>query len=772
MDGQIILPHETTPLNLRSNEAPANYYRAAPRAFKEPQADFVGILRILLKRKGIILKTTVGIFALAVAYTFLSTPRFRSESNIEFNKQNSDSLALDEQRLGDANALDYIVTQQTQVKTLLSDTLAIRVIKELNLEALPELSKKPFLGSLFKTNANADEGGLPLERAPRRRVKILNAFHKNLTVTPVAGTRLINIQYMNPDPQVSARVVNTLVKDYRDQYFQNRYSATMEASGWLSKQLADLKAEVEASQHRLADYQRGAGILGTDESHNIIMTRLGEVDKQLMDAEANRIVTHTVAQLVREGSPELVSGLIGGGPVGTSSSMSPLALTQLQSLRAEEGQLKMEYAEAATQYGSANPKLLELKSKMNQLDETIQQEIQNLSARAQNDYVAAQQNETALRSVFENEKEQANQLNDSAVQYTILKQEVESNRTLYDGLLQKFKEAGVLAGLRTSNIVVVDEALPSDRPARPIVLLNLGLGMMAGLLCGVGAGFIAENIDDTINTSDDTEDVASLQTLGVVPTWKLPDSKRVSKTSLRTGSRDSGICVISHSRSQPAEVFRAIRTAILNSTRRGVSTSIMVTSASPGEGKSTVSLNCAAAFAQQGARVLLVEADMRRPVLKNLLKLDASSGLSSIVRGESCPELPIKLPYLPKLSVIPAGPETSFPADLLGSERMKELIVGWSAEYDYVFFDSPPALTVTDAVVLASHIDLVVLVARSKVTRRQSLLRVCNLLGRTHPRILGVVLNGCDASSKDFGEYYGYNSHHKLNAGYYESLPK
>jgi capsular exopolysaccharide synthesis family protein len=432
----------------------------------------------------------------------------------------------------------------------------------------------------------------------------------------------------------------------------------------------------------------------------------------------------------------------------------------------------MQYAATAAQYGAANPKLGELKIRLDQIDQSIQQEIKNLTVRAENDDAAAQQNERALRAAFEEEKEEANKLNDSAVHYTILKHESESSRSLYDGLLSKFKEAGVLAGLRNSNIVVVDQALESDKPARPIVPLNLGLGLFLGLMCGVGSAFIAENLDDKINSGDDAEAITTLPALGVVPSWKNPVGLKISNGSARALASQSGICVLSFSRSQPAEAFRAIRTSIIQSTRRDVSTSIVFTSALSGEGKSTVSLNCAAAFAQQGSRVLLVEADMRRPMLKAYLNLNCTSGLSSMIRGETCSDVPVKLPSLPTLSIIPAGPPTGYPADLLGSDQMKELVTKWSSQYDYVFFDTPPALSVTDAVVLAPHCNLVVLVARSKVTRKQALHRTCMLFRRLQPRILGVVVNGFDSDSPEFAAYYGYESNSKLGGGYHTPIPK
>jgi len=749
---EIILPAAA-----KSGNLPARRDLAPPPRHTEEAGEsdiaLAEIWRIARKRKAIIFRVAFGLFALVLVYTFIQTPRYRSESTIEFSEENSDSLALDEQRptSGDSST-DYTLMQKTQVKALLSDTLGLRVIKEVGLENPLDSARNHFF-AIF-TRKSADESGLPLERAPYRRVKVLNAFHQNLTATAVPGTRMISIQFMNPDPQISALVVNTLVKDYKEQYFQNRYTATIEASSWLSKQLDDLRTEVASSEQKLVDYQKQAGILGTDESHNIVMTRLEEGAKQLVNAQENRIVAHTIVQLVRNGDPEAVSGLI-SDLSSASVSTSKVALTEIQSLRFQQSEAKMQYAEAATQYGVANPKLMQLKSRVNEIGETIQQEIQKLRLRAENDYVAAQRTESALRAAFEGEKNEANQLNDSAVQYTILKHEVESNRTLYDGLLKKFKEAAVLGGLRGSNILVVDEALVPDRPARPNVLLNLGLGMMIGLLCGVGTAFVVENLDDTIGTADEAEEVSGVRALGVVPSWRVPGRREASELALLPGIRESGICVLAHSRSRPAEAFRAIRTSIIQSTRPGISTPIVMTSASTGEGKSTVSLNCAAAFAQQGSRVLLVEADMRRPVLNAFLNLKLSKGLSSMIQGESCPDLPFALPSFPKLFVIPAGPQTSSPSELLGSERMKELITAWRLEYDYIFLDTPPALSVTDAVVLAPACDLVILVARAKVTQRQALRRVSTIFARLRPRVLGVILDGLDMDNADFAAYYG-----------------
>lgn len=732
----------------------------------EPQISFTFLWRMFSRRKWFLMGATGVCFALALLFTLLSTSKYRSTSTIEFNKENSDALDLNDARTGDANSMDYLVAQQTQVDALKSDDLALQVVNQLNLERRPEFKSKQFLSDYFRSFPN--EAGLPLQKAPHRRAEALKAFQKNLKVDILPGTRMITVQFFSPDPQVAADVVNTLVSDYQEQYMRVRMSATMQVSDWLSKQLDDLKNQVEGSQQRLVDYQKQAGILGADESHNIVMTRLEQVDKQLTEARGNRILAQAVAQLARTGDPELISGLVGNSATFSASTM-PSTLSLIEQLRANQAQLRAEYAQAASQFGPAYPKLIEMQSRLRDLDESIKTESGVLVARAQNDYLAAQQTESGLNASFEEAKAQANQMNDSSVQYSVLKHELESSRDLYDELQKKLKEAGVLAGLRSTNVVILDPGLTSDRPARPIVPLNLGIGLFAGLMIGVGGVFVLENIDETISTPDDAEQITMVPSLGIVPRWKRPAKVIKSNTPAGVSVRETKILVASQPNSQAAEAYRAIRTAILEITRRGVSNVLLVTSALPEEGKTTTSLNCAAAFAQLGSRVLFVEADMRRPKVSTLLNLDMSSGLTSLIGEEKSLDLPLRVPSMPRMCVIPAGPRTTYPAELLGTPRMAELVKQWRTEYDFVVIDTPPVLSVTDAVVLAPLCDAVILVARSGVTKRQSLHRARSLFLRTRTRVAGVVLNGFDIDSPEYGAYYGFENNSNLGQGYFES---
>ncbi len=733
-----------------------------------PDISFAELRRVIRKRRMVILVSTLTIFAAALGYTLLVTPRYRTTSLIEFNKANAGSLSLEDEQetLSGANAVDYNVTQQTQVAALESDTLALQIVHDLNLEARPEFTRKQSLLDYVHTVPN--ESNLPIEKAPHRRATLLKAYHKDLKVEPVAGTRMISVQFLDPDPEISAQIVNTLVNDYMDQYFRIRYSATVQASEWLSKQLNDLKGQVETAQQKAVDYQKQAGILGTDETHNIVMTRLEEIDRQVTAAQANRILTQTIWQLAKTGNPELLSGLVSAS-VSTGATATPNSLALIENLRAQQNQLKMQYAEAASRYGSAYPKLIELQNELTEINTNIQTEIANLAGRAQNDYLAAQQTQDALHLSFEKAKAQANQQNDSAVQYTILKHEADSSRDLYDGLSKKLKEAGVLSSLHSSNIIVVDPARASDLPARPIVPLNLGLGLFGGLLFGVAGAFVAENLDETISSPEQAEDVSLVPSLGFVPRWKRKSDKTKDSKENALLPPGPGMLVVAQPYSQAAEAYRTIRTSIMQSMRHDRCNFLLVTSALPEEGKSTMSINCAAALAQQGTRVLLLEADLRRPKISRELGLSSTTGLTSLMVGGSSSELPLKCPGLPNLSVIPAGPRASYPAELLGSQAMQALLSLWRSQYDYVVIDTPPVLSVTDAVVLAPYCDGVVLVVRSGSTTKKALLRAGEMFRCSGKRIIGTVLNAFDVESTDYVNYFGYKSTAETGTGYYTS---
>lgn len=727
---------------------------------------------IVRRRRWAILGSVMLGLLLAVAASFLMTPKYESASVIEINKENSDALGIDSAMpmLSDsADPLDHTITMDTHTTALQSDTLALQVIEQLHLDARPEFQWKP---SFLNYKEESVEVGVPLEKAPHHRERVLKAFHKNLRVKAVSNTRMIEVAYLSPDRQVAADVVNTLTNDYIDHYFLTRYTATAQASSWLSRQLADLKTQVAAAQQKLVDYQKQHGILGTDGANNIVMTRLEDLNKQLTDAQGERITRQVIDELVKSGNAELISGLAGNSLNANSSALNSLNL--LQSLRTQEAELKVQYAQAAAKFGPAYPTLVEMNRQMEALNAAIQDEIHKISTRAENDYLTALQTEQMLQSSFEQQKTEANNLNDKAIQYTILKHEADSSSNLYDELLEKLKSAGILSGLRSTKLVVIDPGRPGADTVHPNLVLNHGIGLMAGLLFGIALAFVQESTDDAVRNPDRVEALTLLPQLGLIPDFRFNRLargenrllQRISRLRTRQAKRpDSRPVAAAAPESYAAEAYRQVRSSVTLSDD-DLPKIILVTSPSSQEGKTTTAINLAVVLAQQGARVLLVDADLRCPSIESSLERKSDAGLSSMLVAKDGTAAPIvEYPEQPGLFVLGAGPKPANPAELLGSKYMTDLIGMWSAQFDLVVMDTPPVLSVTDAVVLSSKVDAVVLVARAEETTKQSLLRSRDILLRANGTIAGFIINAVDLNSWEYHQYYGYCERRSLFAG-------
>jgi polysaccharide biosynthesis transport protein len=728
------------------------------------QFSLAELWHILKRRQRSILVSMFIFTLLALAASLYMTTKYEGVAIMEVNKATSDTLGLSSlDRFGSgaaADSLEQMVTLETEATALQSPSLALEVVQQLGLEKRKEFSLQPEGAAGWLTSWFGDKGEInaelkkPLEDAPLRRQRILKTFDRNLKIKPVAGTRLIEVHFLSPDPQVAADVPNRLVKDLQEQDFRTRFAATAQVSDWLSRQLADLKSEIADSQEKLNQAQKEAGILGSDEANNVVTIKLDALNRQLTEAEANRIIKQAVYELAKSGNPETISSIAGTSMV-SGGAVNPNSLALLDTLRGEESQLKVQYAQASAKFGSAYPLLGQLQKQLSQLDDSIHAEITTLATRAQNDYLAAKKSENMLRSSFESQKAEANRLNDKAIQYTILKREVESSRTLYDDLLTKLKEGGLLSGLHSTNIVVLDPARTAAEPARPIYWLNLGLGMLVGLFGGIGFAFVRDSLDNTLRTPADVEATVALPCIGIVP-------ELASCTNLPRRLRHNNLSVIDSSNSMfPSplldESYRALRTWLLHSDAGVPPRVITVTSALPREGKTTTSLNTAIALARDGSKVLLLEADLRRPCFQQLITPHSSSGLIGFLTNpDGCKAEFIEHPHVPNLFVLPAGSAKASPAELLGSLRMKKFVEFVRGKFDFVVIDTPPVLSFTDAAILSRHADAVLFVIRSEQTTKQSCLRARDVMERSNVRISGILVNGVNVNSADYQHYYGY----------------
>jgi exopolysaccharide transport family protein len=716
-------------------------------------------LRVLVKRKWVILSSVALIFAVVTIATLRSTPIYEASGSIAINKMEPEILNFKDS----PNGGDYYYDPadlDTEVGILRSDLLALQVIKQLNLDQRPEF------GGRGKTPANSlEEATDALQPDSAQTSAVLGAFKGNLRVALRPNTRIIEINYRSPDKNLASRVVNTLISTYIEQNFKTRFESTMQASDWLQKQLADLQIKVETSQEKLVKYQKQHEILGIDEKQNIITAKLDELNKQLTAAESDRMGRESVYRLVQSGDtdPAAAAAAASVDAEGGGTSNSSL----LEKLREQQADLKIQVAQLGTQFGPSYPKVAQLTSQLKEVEAQIQLEMKKVTSRVRSNYLASLQRESMLRGALERQKQDANQLNESAIEYSLLKRDVETNRTLYEGLLEKLKEAGVTAGLRSNNIRPVDRARVPTEPSEPNVPRNLSFALALGLSTGIGLAFLLEGLDNTVRTPEQAQVISALASLGMIPLGSKT-TENGTRQRLAVASSKEAVELVTQSRpqSQMAESYRALRTSLLLTSLGAPPKVILITSALPQEGKTTTSINTAIVLAQKGTRVLLIDADLRRPSIHKTLGMGPRTGLSNVLTGSATIQQAIvRSPLLPSLFVLPAGTPPPNPAELLASTNMKDVLAELREEYDHIVVDTPPTLSVTDAVVMSTRADAVVLVIRSGQTTKQALRRARDLLMQVNARVCGVLLNAVDLRSPEYYYYYEYQG--KYGQRYY-----
>jgi len=733
----------------------------APRLYPDlpPQESTIGeSVRVLVKRKWIILACLATIFSLVAIATLKMTPVYEAGGTIQITKPDA---SLNFQNSATFNVDYFDPTElETDLKILQSDLLALQVIRELNLDRSPELA-----GQIPPPLPSSDLAPDPLQTDPSMARATLGGFKGGLRVALVPNTRIIEVHYRSPDPQKAATIVNTLMQTYVENNFKAHFESTMQASDWLSKQLVDLQMKVETSQEKLVRYQKEHEILGADEKQNITMEKLDELNKELITAESERMNKEALYRLVESGDPDSIAAGASSLEDGANGSQSASHL--LESFRAKEADLKIQAADLGTQFGPSYPKLTQLNNQLKEIDSQIQAEMKKIANKVRGQYTTALQREHMLRDALEKQKQEANKLNESAIEYTLLKRDVDSNRQLYEGLLEKLKEAGVAAGLKSNNFRIVDSARPPAGPIEPNVPRNLFFAVVLGLTSGVGLAFLLESLDSTVRTTEQAQMISGLASLGMIPlaSKSAREGPKPKRLVIATSKEAVEIVTQVRPQSQMAESYRALRTSLLLSNLGAPPKVIMVTSALPQEGKTTTSINCAIVLAQKGVQVLLIDADLRRPSIHKTLGMGPRSGLSNVLTGSATLEQAItRSVVLPNLSVLPAGTPPPNPAELLASAEMRGVLDELRGKYDHVVIDTPPSLSVTDAVVLSPRADAIVLVIRSGRTTKQALRRSRDVLMQVNAKVVGVLLNAVDLSSPDYYYYYEYQGKY---AGYY-----
>lgn len=717
--------------------------RQFPQPYLAPQeSPLVHYWRVLNKRRWTVLATTAIIFTLAVIATLKTTPLYQATSKVAIFPEMPNVLGF---KSFDDNSPDYQydVALETQAAILRSDALALQVIQTMHLDENPKFTSAP----RHKTGDALEDANLQPDASST--AGLIGRFHAGLGIQIIPNSRLVQISYTDPDPRLATEIVNTLVRTFTEQNFKTKYEAATQTSDWLNTEIDDLRLKVQTSEEKLVRYQKDHSILGVDEKQNIVTAKLDELNRELAAAEMDRIQKEAVYKMAASGDPSAFAKPTREGET-----------TMMGKLREKHSELDTQRAQLTTQFGAAYPKVVEIDNQLKQIDKEVATENGRLREQSRDEYLAALQRENLLVAAFNQQKQEANKLNESAIEYSVLKRDAEANRQLYQDLLQRLKEAGVSAGLRSSNIRIVDVARVPTAPIKPNVPRNIQFGLLLGLACGVGLAFTLESLDTSIRSIEEVSAVSTLPALGTIPLQvsagaSLRKRLKTAPLELET-ARPPALITYARPKSEAAEAYRSLRTSILLSSYGAPPKVILVTSAVPQEGKTTISANSALVLAQRGGRVLLVDADLRRPGIDRMFGFRSRGGLSTLISGtEKFEDVAVPFSEFPNLTILPAGPIPPQPAELLGSGVMKEYIARWRNEYEHVVIDSPPCLSVTDAVVLSPEADRVILVARSGKTTKIVLRRACDLLTQVNAPVMGIVLNALNTHSTEGYYYYG-----------------
>jgi succinoglycan biosynthesis transport protein ExoP len=710
-------------------------------------------LIILRKHQWLIVTFLLTVVTVVTIASFKMKPVYQAAARVEIDKESQNMVPFpDSNSFGEyEDSENYI---ETQSKILQSETLALMTIKSLDLSRYPEF------GGVSNISTLRDG---PLSRRPA----ILGAFLGRLTVKRIPSSRLIEVQFEAEDSQLAATIVNVHLQNFVEQNFRSKYDATTQASNWLSAELEGLRIKVEKSEDARVAYERENQIWQIDEKQDITTQKLSDLSKAVTDAQTDSAQKEALYRMA-------ISGNVDALPAARTSDV-------ISNLIKHKSDLDEQYAQALGQYGPNFPKVSRLAEQQKEVERNLADARKVLVESVEIEFNTAKSRVELLQEALDKQKSESNDLAEKLVQYHILQHDAESNKQLYDGLLQKLKEAGITAGLRSSNIRVVDPALAPASPSRPQKARNIILAILVGLVGGIGLALLREYLDNTVKSPDDVEALTGLPSLAVVPSLPgLPSTQgRLSRLAREaapqsaTGPRVELLSYI-QPKSQISEAFRALRTSLLLSQADHPPQVILVTSALPREGKTTAAVNLAVTLAQLGDRTLLMDSDLRKPGIRRALNLTGGKevGLSSYLAGVSTlDEVLMPHPTINNLVALTTGPVPPSPADLLSSYRMREAITDLRHRFKFVVIDSPPVMAATDAVILSALTDGVLLVVRSGETPKEAFTRTRDLLAAVKCRLLGVVLNAVDSSAPDY--YYSYRYYpYAYGYGYGEDVSK
>lgn len=702
---------------------------------QEPAAfDLAVYWRLALKHRILILGCFLGALAVGAALTLLMTPIYTATATLQIDREAARVVTTEDVTPRENMAMGEEFFQ-TQYGLLRSRSLAERVVESLGLassdQALASLGVEP-----------PARTGPAAAQAERRRAVALEAVQDGLGVTPVRGSRLVAISFDNPDPVVAARVANAFAENFIQSNLDRKYESSSYAREFLEEQIAQTKGRLEEAERQLVAYAanqqiinvggaEGGGEAEGGGSQSLASNNLVALNSALASARAARVAAEEKWRSAR-----------------TTSLMTLPEVLQnpsIQRLSEQRAQLDSEYQQKLSVYQEDYPEMVRLRAQITEIDGQIQALAANIRSSIQSQYVIAANQERSLQGQVNGLKGDVLDLRDRSIQYNILQRELDTTRAMYETLLQRYKEIAVTGDVVANNISIIDSARPPAKPSKPDILINLALAALFGLGLGVVAALVLEALDETLATPDDVEKKLGVPVLGVVPLLDKGQTTAAALADIRSGF---------------SEAYYSLRTALQFSTPDGAPASMLVSSARPAEGKSTTAYAVALNLARVGKRVLLIDGDLRNPSMHRVVGVENERGMSNLLSGSSDLQSVVQRTRQENLFFIPCGPLPPNPAELWGSDRLRQFLGEARNSFDHVIVDGPPVLGFADSPLLAASVGGVLFVLESRGTRRGQARGALRRLkvGRAH--LLGAVLTKFNAKTTSYGGYdyaYDYN---------------
>lgn len=751
------------------------------REEREKEVDLLEYWRVIVKRKWVVVTFGGALILFVGIFSFLATPIYKAKTTLLIEEESSRILSIEDEFGYQRRALD-LRFYNTQLKLLKSKSLAERVARKMNLLSRPEFGagkkpKKSFFASLkgfISPKRKSEDEGLKSQIPLNPYFGVAAAVQGGIEVSPISNTKLVEVSYRSPYPVLSADIVNSLAEEFISFSVEKRYETTQQASDFLSEQIAELREDLAAKERELQRYGQEKKLFFTSEKESTIVSKFAAVLDAYTQAQIDRINKEAAYREVKDLDVDSLPQFVNN--------------TLIQTLKMDYARMKNEYEEMSKTFKSNYPKMIELKAKLDSMKEELKSEIKKAVDATESEYRSALKKEDSLEDLLETQRRDVVRMNSNAIFYNSLKIEVENMQRQLNSLIEMQKNTQVsarLGGLKTSNISIIDKAEVPRNPVSPKKKKNLILAFLIGIFGGVGLCFLMEYLDNTVKGPEDVEELSGFPSLGVIPCLPPEGMKKKKRYGYYSKYKSS----YSYSKEDPeneetlpdikeielinhlypkffiSEDYRTVRTSILLSHAESPPKSIVFTSALPKEGKTATLANMAVAFSQLNEKVLVVDADLRKPRLHRIFKVKNIGGLSGYLTGKVSIEDAVQKTNVENIWLIPSGPIPPNPSELLNSEKMKGMMDELKRGYDVVMLDTAPMLAVVDGVIISSLGDSTVFIIQAGKTTRKPFLQAVEELKRAKAKVIGVVFN--EVKAKGEGYYSPYYHHYRSRYHYY-----